>query len=174
MRLEAGVPATDLAAVRVGLPVEFTVTGYPDRRFAGRIARVSPTADPSTGQVQIVATIPNAGSTLVGGLFAEGRVATESRTAPVVPASALDERGLRTNVVRVRGGRVERVEVTVGIRDLITETVEIRSGVAAGDTVLLGAARAITPGTQVVVSSVVDTARLAPRTDTARRAPAPR
>ncbi|HYD53962.1 MAG TPA: efflux RND transporter periplasmic adaptor subunit [Gemmatimonadaceae bacterium] len=164
MRLEASVPASDLSAVRVGLPVEFTVSGYPTRRFVGRIARVSPTADQATGQVQIVATIPNAGATLVGGLFAEGRVATESRTAPMVPASAIDERGLRTSVVRVRGGRVERVDVVVGIRDLITETVEIRSGVAAGDTVLLGAARAITPGTQVTIGTIVDTARTAPRT----------
>jgi RND family efflux transporter MFP subunit len=164
MRLEASVPAGDLSAVRVGLPVEFSVNGYPGRRFDGRITRVSPTADPATGQVQIVASIPNAGATLVGGLFAEGRVSTETRTAPVVPASAIDERGLRTSVVRVRGGRVERAEVVLGIRDLITETVEIRSGVSAGDTVLLGAARAITPGTRVTVSAVTDTAR----------APAPR
>ncbi len=85
MRLEASVPANALALVRVGLPVEFTVNGYPGRRFAGRIIRVSPTADPATGQVKIVAQIPNIGSTLVGGLFAEGRIASESRTALIVP-----------------------------------------------------------------------------------------
>lgn len=159
MRLEASVPASDLSTVRVGLPVNFTVNGYPDRRFAGRITRVSPTADAATGQVQIVATIPNAGSTLVGGLFAEGRVASESRMAPVVPSSAIDERGLRSSVVRVRAGRVERVDVTLGIRDLATETVEVRSGVAVGDTVLLGAARAMTPGTQVQVAAIHDAPR---------------
>jgi membrane fusion protein, multidrug efflux system len=159
MRLEASVPAADLSAIRVGLPVDFTVNGYPNRRFAGRIERVSPSADPATGQVQIVATIPNAGSTLVAGLFAEGRVSSESRTAPVVPASAIDERGLRTSVMRIRGGRTERVEVTVGIRDLATDVVEIVNGAAVGDTVLLGAARAITPGTQVAVAPISDPAR---------------
>ncbi|MDQ3950283.1 MAG: efflux RND transporter periplasmic adaptor subunit, partial [Gemmatimonadota bacterium] len=81
MRLEASVPANQLSSIRVGLPVEFSVTGYPNRVFAGRITRVSPTADPATRQVGIVATIPNAGNTLVGGLFAEGRVASETRTA---------------------------------------------------------------------------------------------
>jgi membrane fusion protein (multidrug efflux system) len=159
MRLEASVPANQLASVRVGLPVEFNVTGYPNRPFAGRITRVSPTADPATGQVQIVATIPNAGNTLVGGLFAEGRVASETRTAPVVPATAVDERGLRPFAMRIKNGRVERAELQIGIRDEANEIVEVRAGLAAGDTVLLGAARGVSPGTPVTVSAVSDTAR---------------
>ena len=159
MRLEASVPADQLSSIRVGLPVEFSVTGYPNRPFAGRITRVSPTADPATGQVQIVATIPNAGNTLVGGLFAEGRVASETRNAPVVPATAVDERGLRPFAMRVRNGRVQRVDVQLGIRDEANEVLEIRAGLTPGDTVLLGAARAVSPGTPVTVSAVNDTKR---------------
>jgi membrane fusion protein (multidrug efflux system) len=157
MRLEASVPANQLSAVRVGLPVEFSVTGYPNRVFAGRITRVSPTADPATRQVGIVATIPNAGNTLVGGLFAEGRVASETRTAPVAPAAAVDERGLRPVAMRIKNGRVERVEVQLGIRDEANEIVEIRMGLTPGDTVLLGAARGVSPGTPITVSAVTDT-----------------
>jgi membrane fusion protein (multidrug efflux system) len=157
MRLEASVPADQVSSIRVGLPVEFSVTGYPNRLFAGRITRVSPTADPTTRQVQIVATIPNAGNTLVGGLFAEGRVASETRTAPVAPATAVDERGLRPFAMRIKNGRAERVEVQVGIRDEANEVVEIRSGLTPGDTLLLGAARGVSPGTPVVVSAVTDT-----------------
>lgn len=156
MQLEAAVPADQLASVRVGMPVEFKVTGYPNRTFTGRITRVNPTADPATRQVKITAAIPNAGNTLVGGLFAEGRVATETKTAPMVLASAVDERGLRPTVVRLRNGRIEKVEVSLGIRDAAAETVEITSGVAAGDTVLLGAARGISPGTPVRVSAPSD------------------
>jgi membrane fusion protein (multidrug efflux system) len=156
MRLEASVPADQVSSIRVGLPVEFSVTGYPNRVFAGRITRVSPTADPATRQVQIVAVIPNAGNTLVGGLFAEGRVASETRTAPVAPVAAVDERGLRPFTMRIKGGRVERVEVQLGIRDEANEIVEIRSGLTPGDTVLLGAARGVSPGTPVTVSAVTD------------------
>ncbi len=75
----------------------------------------------------------------------------------MVLASAVDERGLRPNVVRLRNGRIEKVDVTLGIRDAAAETVEITSGVAAGDTVLLGAARGISPGTPVKVSAPSDT-----------------
>jgi RND family efflux transporter MFP subunit len=156
MQLEASVPADALTQARVGMPVEFKVNGYPNRSFAGRITRVNPTADPTTRQVKIVASIPNAGNTLVGGLFAEGRVASESRNVPMVKQSAVDERGLRPTVVRLRNGKIEKVEVGLGIRDQAAETVEIASGLAAGDTVLLGAARGISPGTPVKVSAPTD------------------
>ncbi|MDB4900455.1 MAG: efflux transporter, family, subunit [Gemmatimonadetes bacterium] len=159
MQLEASVPAEALAQVRVGMPVDFKVNGYPNRSFTGRITRINPTADPATRQVKIVASIPNAGNTLVGGLFAEGRVASESRLTPMVPLAAVDERGLRPTVVRLRNGKIEKVEVTLGLRDAAAETVEVMSGLAPGDTVLLGAARGISPGTPVKVSAPSDAKR---------------
>jgi membrane fusion protein (multidrug efflux system) len=156
MQLEASVPAEALSQVRVGMPVDFKVTGYPGRSFTGRITRVNPTADPATRQVKLIASLPNAGNTLVGGLFAEGRVSSETRTAPMVPLSAVDERGLRPYVVRLRGGRIEKVDVTLGIRDAASETVEITAGLTPGDTVLLGAARGISPGTPLKVQAAGD------------------
>ena len=159
MQLEASVPAEQLAQARVGMPVEFKVNGYPNRTFTGRITRVNPTADPTTRQVKIMAAIPNAGNTLVGGLFAEGRVSTETKNAPTVAASAVDERGLRPSVMRLRNGKIAKVEVGLGIRDAAAETVEITSGLAPGDTVLLGAARGISEGTPVKVSVPNDVKR---------------
>ena len=159
LRLEASVPAEALALVRVGLPVEFTVAGYGTQRFTGRVSRVNPTADPATRQVRIIATIPNSGQSLVGGLFAEGRVASETRTAPVVPINAVDERGVRPSVMRIKGGKVERVEIELGLRDAQTEMVEARTVLVPGDTVLLGTARGLTPGTPVRVSTPNDTKR---------------
>ena len=156
MRLEASVPAEALSMVRVGLPVEFTVSGYSNRKFTGRITRVNPTADPTTRQVRIIATLPNVGAALVGGLFAEGRVASETRTVPVVPVNAVDERGVRPTVMRIRNGKVERVEIDLGLRDNQTETIEVRSGLVPGDTLLLGTARGLTPGTPVKVNTPSD------------------
>jgi RND family efflux transporter MFP subunit len=159
MQLEASLPAAQLTQVRVGMPIEFKVNGYPNRTFTGRITRVNPLADPATLQVKIVAAIPNAGNTLVGGLFAEGRVATETKLAPTVSLAAVDETGLRPSVVRLRSGKIDKVEVGLGIRDAAAETVEITSGLVPGDTVLLGAARGISPGTPVKVSTPSDTKR---------------
>ena len=151
MRLEASVPSEDLGAVSVGAPVVFEVRGYPGQTFEGRIARISPAADPVTRQVPIFVEIPNTGARLVAGLFAEGRVARESRQALVAPANAVNDTGARPWVLRIRGEAAERVEVTLGLRDERTERVEILSGVQAGDRLLVGAAQGISPGTPVRV-----------------------
>jgi membrane fusion protein, multidrug efflux system len=146
-----------LSAVRIGIPVDFTVNGYPNRDFTGHITRINPVADPSTRQVRIIVSLPNENGVLVGGLFADGHVASEVRNAPVVPIAAVDERGLRPFVMRVKNGVVTKTEVTLGIRDAENETVEIRNGVQPGDTILLGAARGISEKTPIRVSAPSDT-----------------
>ncbi len=152
MRLEASVPAEQLSMIRVGVPVVFTVSGYPGRDFVGHIVRVNPTADPTTRQVRIYVSIPNAGRTLVGGLFATGRISSATKTGLVIPSSAVDVRGTSPSVMRVKGGKAEKVQVQVGITDKTSETIEVLSGIQAGDTLLLGAAQGITPGTPVKVT----------------------
>ena len=125
LRLEASVPAENIAAVKPGADVQFTVSGFGTRAFAGKIQRVSPAVDPATRQVRVIVSIANADRALVAGLFAEGRVATERRQAVVVPLAAIDSRGIRATVVRLTGGRVERVEVEAGLEDRVSERVEI-------------------------------------------------
>lgn len=151
MRLEAAVPAAQLSALRVGEPVRFSVTGYPDRTFTGHISRISPAADPATRQVQIYASIPNAGHALVAGLYAQGTVASESEAGLVAPESAVDRSGLQPTVMRIQQGKAQRVQVEVGLRDPQTNQVVLKSGVAPGDTLLLGSAAGVTPGTPVRV-----------------------
>jgi RND family efflux transporter MFP subunit len=161
MRLEGSVPAEQLGQVKLGAPVTFTVNGYPGRTFSGKVSRVNPTADPATRQVRIFITIPNAEGRLVGGLFANGRLASESHSGMVVPAGAVDARSDIPAVFRIKSGKVERVPVTLGLRDDANERVEIASGVQVGDTLLIGAAQGITPGTIVKVSTPSDKPRSA-------------
>jgi len=152
MQLEASVPSEQLADVRVGAPVEFRVSGY-DQPFTGRVDRVSPVAVPVTRQVRVFVSIPNARNELVGGLFAEGRIRSETHEGLVAPATALRSvTGEGAEVLRVRDGVVESVNVTLGLRDTRDEVVELASGVFPGDTLLIGAARNVTPGTPVVVT----------------------
>jgi membrane fusion protein (multidrug efflux system) len=153
MRLEASVPAEQLASIRIGVPVNFTVSGYPGRQFVGRITRINPTADPTTRQVRIYVSIPNEGRALVGGLFANGRMSTATKLGLVVPQSAVDVRGSIPSVIRVRQGKAELVPVKIGLTDKTSETIEVLSGIHPGDTLLMGAAMGITPGTPIRISA---------------------
>lgn len=155
LELEASIPAEEIGQLSLGAPVEFTVTGYGDRTFRGAITRINPTADPATRQVRIYAEIPNAGNELVSGLFAEGRIASQSREGLTVPSGAIDRRMTRPAVLRVRGGKVERVEVELGLVDERAQRVEVRQGVQPGDVVLMGGAQEIPPGTPVKLAPAI-------------------
>jgi hypothetical protein len=52
----------------------------------------------------------------------------------------------------VQGGRVKHLPVRLGVRDEASNLVEIASGVAAGDTVLLGSAQGVAEGATIRVS----------------------
>jgi RND family efflux transporter MFP subunit len=151
LRLEATVPVEHVGRLRPGTLVEFTVSGF-DRRFSGRIERINPAVDPATRQMRIYVGIPNAEQSLVAGLFAEGRVATDARRAVAVPVSAVDLRGTSPVIRRVKGGKVDVVPVQLGVRDEAAEMVEIHAGVTQGDTVLLGTAQGLAEGTAVRVT----------------------
>ncbi len=156
LRLEASVPTSALGDVRVGAPVTFSVNGFSERALEGRIIRVNPTVDPQTKQVRIIASVPNERGQLVAGLFVEGRVDAQKRVGVLVPEQAVDQTAVAPYVMRLKGGKVERVEVQLGVRDQAAEAFEVKSGIASGDTVLLGAARGISVGTMVNVSAPRD------------------
>ena len=151
LRLEATVPVEEIGRLRVGTPVQFGVSGF-DRRFTGKIERINPAVDPATRQVRIYVSIPNAQESLVAGLFAEGRVSTDALRAVAVPASAVDRRGTSPAIHRIKGGKVDVVPVQLGVSDEAAELIEVHSGLAKGDTVLLGSAQAITAGSPVRIT----------------------
>jgi RND family efflux transporter MFP subunit len=155
LQLEAAVPAEQLGQLKVGSPVAFNVTGYANRTFRGLISRINPAADPNTRQVRVYAELPNTGNDLVAGLYAEGRVESESREGLTVPTGAIDRRMAKPAVMLVRDGKVARVDVEIGLQDDREQRVEIRRGVQAGDVVLLGAAQEIQPGTPVRLAPAV-------------------
>lgn len=156
LRLEGQVPAEALQRLRVGTPVQFTLSGFQGEQLTGRVSRIYPSVDPATGQVKILVSVPNPQQQLVVGLFAEGRVINASRRGLTVPLAAVDLRGVRPMVVQLKGGRLKHAEVTTGLEDTVAEQVEITAGLAAGDTVVLGSARGIPEGTPARVQAIVE------------------
>jgi membrane fusion protein (multidrug efflux system) len=125
------------------------VRGLGEQTFTGQIERVGPAADPVTRQIPLLISLPNSSGRLVAGLFAEGRVSAEQKTALVVPSAAVNQTGSAPSVRRLKDDRVEVVTVSLGIEDSARERVEITSGLTAGDRVLVGAARDLEAGTLV-------------------------
>jgi len=152
LELEASVPAEYAGKIEAGTPVDFHLPGGTEHTFSGKIERINPAVDSSTGQVRIYVTIPNVEQSLLVGLFAQGRVVTEARDALALPLEAVDVRTTPPSVLRVRSGRLERISVTPGLRDEVAQQLEVRSRLQAGDVVVLGSARDLAEGTRVQVT----------------------
>jgi membrane fusion protein (multidrug efflux system) len=155
LQLTASVPTEWLPELRVGRTVSLTIAQLDSSHVSGRIARINPTADPATRQIQIYVDVPNPGQRLVGGLFASGRVVTrEVQDAVAVPGAAVRYEGEERTpyVYAVTSGKIARRRVAVGIADDDQALLEITSGVAAGDTLIIGPIEGLADGTPVVIS----------------------
>jgi multidrug efflux pump subunit AcrA (membrane-fusion protein) len=130
------------------------VTGAADAGLTGRVSRVNATVDAATRQVKVYVTVSNSGGRLVGGLFASGRVVLRQvKGAVAVPQTAIhkDAAG-KAYVLVVDHGRIARRDVTTGATDEQAALVELVSGLAGGEMVILGVASGLEPGQRVTVT----------------------
>jgi RND family efflux transporter MFP subunit len=156
LQLAASVPTEWLGELRIGRQVLLTVAQLDSSQVSGRISRINPTADPATRQIQIYVDVPNPRETLVGGLFVSGRVLTgESADAVAVPRTAVRYEGEERApcIYVVSQGKVARREIVVGVADDARGLIGIASGVAAGDTVIVGPVEGLTDGTPIRIGS---------------------
>lgn len=153
LELEGQVPVAQATRVRVGQTVEFTLDGYPGRTFTGTVAQVAPVADPGTRQVGVTMRLPNEDRSVIGGLFATGRVITgTAEDAVVVPSGAVRGTNGDAYVQLLEGGTMQRRPVVVGEVDPATGRTSIARGLAAGDTVVVSPGE-VTAGTRVRVGA---------------------
>jgi membrane fusion protein (multidrug efflux system) len=157
------IPERYAAALRRGQEVEFTVAAYPGRTFRAEVEFIDPVVQPEGRTIVIKARAPNRDQALKAGMFIEARLAVTTRgNAIVVPEDAVQP--LRTsNVVwAVVDGKASRRIVQLGTRS--EGKVEVLSGVAAGEAVVVGGLERMAEGMPVAPQ---------PRAGTADSAAAP-
>jgi membrane fusion protein, multidrug efflux system len=128
MELQAMVPAVDVPELSIGMPVMLSVDGFGERRFSGRIERINPATEAGTRAILVYVGIPNADSSLRGGMFATGRIALAAdKPAPTLPQAAIRTEAGQTYIWAIQGGKLERRIVTVGRRDDEAGTIELKT-----------------------------------------------
>jgi RND family efflux transporter MFP subunit len=152
--LTVSVPATRLAEVKVGLPLEFTTDAAPGRTFTGKVMFINPALDAASRSARVIAEVPNPGGALKGGSFVKGRIITARRDDVMqVPREALVNWDLdkkTAEVFVVRGDQAHKRPVQTGLTSPIG--VEVTSGLAPGDMVVVRGGFALRPGDKVAVS----------------------
>jgi RND family efflux transporter MFP subunit len=140
LELVAMVDETDIASVRPGDSVNFTVEAYPSREMPAIVKRIDPVATIISGVVNypVMATIPRDGRLLKPDMTANITIKTAERKALVVPNDAILRDGEERFVFLVRDGKPEKRTVTIGTRD--AGFTEIKKGLRASDMVIVNRA----------------------------------
>lgn len=147
------VPERDAARIRVGQEASFRIRDV-TREFGARIVHVGAAADIGTRMVELTAEIKESGDeALRPGTFAEIVIPVESaRPAPVIPQTAIrpSERGFLAFVVE-NDTAVERV-LGLGLRTPEGQ-VEVLTGLAEGEKLVIRGSEALRSGVPVRISS---------------------
>lgn len=136
MRFEGMVSADQIGAVKAGQPVSFRVNGYGEQEFAGKVRRVNPSANPTTRQVEVLVDFAGQKAPRLAGLYAEGRVETESASTLTLPATAIVREGDKASAWVVKDGKLAKVPLQLGERDPRTGEWAVAAGVAEGQQVI--------------------------------------
>jgi len=141
MWITAWVDETELSRLAEGQPARVVFRSEPEVAYPGVVARVGREADRETREIVVDVRVDRLPATWAVGQRAEVYVRVDRReNVTVLPAGLVLVREGRTGVMVDEGGIARWREVAVGLRGW--ESVEVTSGLAPGDVVVVPA----TPG----------------------------
>jgi multidrug efflux pump subunit AcrA (membrane-fusion protein) len=148
LRLILPVPESIVPRIRVEAPVEVRVDAL-KRVFQGRVTRFSGKLDPATRTMETEVDLANPGNTIKAGMFGTATLGLEQRQDVLtVPVQALAGRTAPVTVL-VAGPdkRLQEKSIEIGLET--PDRVEVRSGLAAGDLVVVGARTNLRAGQRI-------------------------
>jgi membrane fusion protein (multidrug efflux system) len=143
------VPERELASLSIGQPAHLRLEPWPDREFAATVLRVSPVVNAATGTIKVTLEI-DADKRLRPGMFARVFLETDKREGVlVIPKSALSLESIGDTVYVADGTTASRREVSLGFRE--GDFVEVTSGVAEGEAIIVLGQDGLSDGTPVEI-----------------------
>jgi RND family efflux transporter MFP subunit len=132
LRLRIDVPEASIGKVAVGQSISLQTSAYPDRNFAGTVARVLPSLNATARTLTVEAEVPNTEGLLKPGQFATVRITQSTpENAVMVPTSAIKTEGEVNKVYVIQNGAAREVIVQLGL--LENGMIQVKQGVAEGD-----------------------------------------
>jgi membrane fusion protein (multidrug efflux system) len=148
------VPEREMSVLHKGLEVSMTLDAWPGETFTGEITRISPVVDPGTGTFRVSAEVRDHGEKLKPGLFGRVEVLYDLHEGvAVIPRSAVITEDERNHVFVIgEDGSASRRSVQLGYER--AGMIEVREGVAAGETVVTAGKGSLSDGARVEVITV--------------------
>jgi multidrug efflux system membrane fusion protein len=145
-----GVPDTMVRSLKIGQEIAVTTESMPDRRYAGRISRIAPEADPKSRSFDIELHIANADDELKPGMVASLEISRGQAQMLAVPLAAVIRPPKSADgyaVYVVANDRVKARIVELG--EPMGNLVAVRNGLNAGEQVVVSGPALLVDGQSV-------------------------
>lgn len=151
LRLVVAVPEENTGGIANGAHVEFHVPAYPERKYAGTVARIAHALDQKTRTMAVELDVANSDGSLSPGMYPSVKWPVHgTRPALFVPKTSVVTTTERTFVIRRKNGKAEWVNVAKGAPD--GDLVEVLGDLQAGDLVVRRATDEVREGTALDTS----------------------
>ncbi len=149
LELRTHVAERYIGRLELGQSAEVQLAAFPGETFAARVIELSPVVDPATRTMEVKLEFESPDARLRPGMFARVRIITEEREGVTVvsPDAVVTRLGRQYVFVIDEDERVEQREVELGIQS--AEYIEIRSGVAPGERVVVQGQNQLEDGVRV-------------------------
>lgn len=138
----------DASLIRPGQPTTVFSGVETESGLHGKVARISPVVDQSTGTVKVTVELAHGDRLFKPGAFVRVEIETDTREGSVlIPKRAIVEEDGESFVFVARESQVSRVKVQVGYQN--GGDVEIVDGVAAGDPVVVAGQGGLKEGSKI-------------------------
>ncbi len=152
LRVFLALTESDAIGVTLGMEARVELDALPDRHFSGKVVRVAPAFDPLTRTLEAEVQLGNESGELRPGMYGRGFIRKALHPmAPVVPVGAVLISSGKRHVFVLRGTRVEQRAVEIGVEVDRGRALEIRSGLVAGEEVVIAGADGLGEGATVRV-----------------------
>jgi RND family efflux transporter MFP subunit len=150
MKVIINVLEKDIPVVTLGKEAIIRVDAYPERKFPGKVTRLSRAVDPGTRTMAVEIDIPNKDHALTPGMFANVELVVSVRpNALTVPTNAVLKDNAGFFVYTVQSDTARRIHVTPGTDE--SGQTEIRSGLDSVTSVITTGQQFVRDGGPVLV-----------------------
>ncbi|HEX7615688.1 MAG TPA: efflux RND transporter periplasmic adaptor subunit [Thermoanaerobaculia bacterium] len=148
LRAELAIPEIAVPSIRVGQKARLNVQSFPDRAFEATVRYIGPSLRSEARTLVVEAMVPNPERILKPGLFVTARVELPKKDATLlVPAAAVvTDSGVSHSFVLGKDRVSERI---VAVGDRYGDDVEVRTGLSAGERVVVNPDRQLADGLEV-------------------------
>jgi HlyD family secretion protein len=178
----AQVSELELGKIQLGQSVEVSLDAFPNKKYTGRVIRISPAADITARLVPVEVEIPNSDGKIGSGLLARVNFQSTVQQRVVIPQTAIQQRSSGVSspsptnretpsqnrngtvfVINNADGKPKVTSKSVTLGERADSKVEILSGLQPGESFVVRSGKPLKDGQDVRISIISEKPESSPK-----------